>query len=46
MISLWFGAVLAVGVFIALLGIMGKSGILTVQKFMSQAFVTQLLAAG
>lgn len=45
-ISLWFGAVLAVGIFIALLGMLGKSGILTVQKFMSPAFVNQLLVAG
>lgn len=46
LITLWFGGLLAFGIFLAVVGVIGKSGILTVQKFLSPRFVTEILVAG
>lgn len=45
-IALWFGGVLAVGVLLGIIGILGKSSILTAQKFISPTFANMMLGAG
>lgn len=44
LVALWFGGVLALGFFLTIIGVMGKSGILTVQKFLSTSMTNTLLA--
>lgn len=46
LVTLWFGGLLAFGIFLAVVGAIGKSGILTVQKFLTPRFVTEILVAG
>lgn len=46
LITLRFGGLLAFGIFVVVLGILGKSAILTTSKFISPALTYELLGAG
>ncbi len=43
LIALWFGGILALGVILGIIGVLGKSSILTAQKFISPALANQML---
>jgi len=46
LVALWFGGIIALGVFLGIMGVIGKSGILTVQKFLTSSSANTLLATG
>lgn len=46
LIALRFGGILALGIIFAIIGVLGKSAILTAQKFLTPALTNQMLVAG
>lgn len=46
LVALWFGGLLAWGIFLFVMGVLGKSGILTTSKFLSPGLTNLLMGAG